>query len=156
MTIFKLIINFWLTKYVSKSHPHQWAMGSLLWAFWKKIKMKLYCGSLWDRIWYLLKGIWFWVISSLWQQNMCCLLWVLYFICVQLLWNHVNSLWPNDAICHYKIWSTLVQVMACCLTVLSHHLDQYWYISSEVLWASHRQCSSYSSLWFEKLLSSNL
>ena len=32
----------------------------------------------------------------------------------------VNSLWPSDAIWHQRSWSTLVQVMAYCLTAPSH------------------------------------
>ena len=33
-------------------------------------------------------------------------------------------------------WSTLVQVMACCLTAPSHYLNQCWLIISTVLWHS--------------------
>ena len=33
----------------------------------------------------------------------------------------------------YSPWSTLVQVMACCLTAPSHCLNQYWLIISEFL-----------------------
>ena len=35
-----------------------------------------------------------------------------------------------------EIWSTLVQVMACCLTAPSHYLNQCWLIISKVLWHS--------------------
>ena len=45
-----------------------------------------------------------------------------------------NSLWPSDAIWHHRSKSTLVQVMACCLTAPSHHPSQCWLIISEVLW----------------------
>ena len=45
-----------------------------------------------------------------------------------------NSLWPSDAILTaFKILA-LVQVMACCLTVSSHYLDQCWLIIIYILW----------------------
>ena len=47
-----------------------------------------------------------------------------------------NSLGPSDAICRWRSWSTLVQVMACCLTAPSHYLNQCWLIISKVLWHS--------------------
>ena len=34
--------------------------------------------------------------------------------------------WTND-VWHQKCWSTLVQVMVCCLSVPSHHLYQGWF-----------------------------
>ena len=49
----------------------------------------------------------------------------------------VNSLWPSDIIWRQRSWSTLAQVMACCLTAPSHNLNQCWPIISEV------QCHSY-------------
>ena len=48
----------------------------------------------------------------------------------------VNSLWPSDTILQDKSWSTLVQVMACCLVASSHYLNQCWLISREVSWHS--------------------
>ena len=47
-----------------------------------------------------------------------------------------NSLGPSDAIWRWRSWSTLVQVMACCLTAPSHYLNQCWLIISEVQWHS--------------------
>ena len=47
-----------------------------------------------------------------------------------------NSLGPSDAIWHWRSWSTLVQVMACCLSAPSHYLNQCWLIISKVLWHS--------------------
>ena len=44
----------------------------------------------------------------------------------------LNSLWPSDAIWHQISLSTLVQVMACCLTAPSHYLNQCWLILSKV------------------------
>ena len=54
-----------------------------------------------------------------------------------IIWSWwVNSLWPSDTIWWHRSWSTLVQVMACCLTAPSHYLNQYWLIISKVLWHS--------------------
>ena len=36
----------------------------------------------------------------------------------------------------HRSWSTMVQVMACCLTAPSHYLIQYWLLVREVLWHS--------------------
>ena len=48
----------------------------------------------------------------------------------------INSLGPSDAIWRSRSWSTLVKVMACCLTAPSHYLNQCWLIISKVLWHS--------------------
>ena len=50
--------------------------------------------------------------------------------------SRLNSLWPSDAIWRWRSWSTLIQVMACCLTAPSHYLNQCWLIISKVLWLS--------------------
>ena len=47
-----------------------------------------------------------------------------------------NSLWPIDDIGHHRTWSSLVQVMTCCLTTPSHYMNQGWLIISEVSWQS--------------------
>ena len=47
----------------------------------------------------------------------------------------LNS-WRPSSIWHYWTWSTLVEVMACCLSAPSHHLDQCWLIINAVLWHS--------------------
>ena len=49
--------------------------------------------------------------------------------------NHVHfiPLWPY-AIWHRTSWSTLVQVMACCLTAPSHYLNQCWLNIHKILW----------------------
>ena len=47
-----------------------------------------------------------------------------------------NLLWPSDAIWWNRTGSTLVQVMACCLTAPSHYLSQCWFIISKVPWHS--------------------
>ena len=47
----------------------------------------------------------------------------------------LNSLWPSNARWHHRIWSTLVNVMACRLMAPSQSfLNQCWLISSEVWW----------------------
>ena len=46
----------------------------------------------------------------------------------KLLLTEINSLWPSDAIWLQRSRSTLVQVMACCLTAPSHYLNQCWLI----------------------------
>ena len=50
----------------------------------------------------------------------------------------INSLGPSDAIWRWRSWSTLVPVMACCLTAPSHYLSQCWLIISEVQWHSYQ------------------
>ena len=47
----------------------------------------------------------------------------------------LNSSGPTDAIWRWRSWSTLVQVMAWCLTAPSHYLNQHWLIS-KILWHS--------------------
>ena len=50
-----------------------------------------------------------------------------------------NSLWPSDTIWRHRTWSTLAQVMACCLSAPGHYLNQCWLIISKI--------QSYSS-WY--------
>ena len=59
-----------------------------------------------------------------------------HFFQVNAFENKINSLGPSDAIWHWRSWSTLVQVMACCLTAPSHYLNQCWLIISKVQWHS--------------------
>ena len=47
-----------------------------------------------------------------------------------------NSLCSGDTIWRHRSESTLAQVMACCFTAPSHHLNQCWLPVSEVLWHS--------------------
>ena len=44
--------------------------------------------------------------------------------------------WPSGAIWHHRSWSTLVQVVACCLMAPSHYLNQCWLSTSDVFWQS--------------------
>ena len=51
--------------------------------------------------------------------------------------QHWSLHWPPcDAMQQHRIWSTLVQIMAWCLTTPSHYLNQYRLIVSDVLWHS--------------------
>ena len=45
----------------------------------------------------------------------------------------INSLWPSDAIWQHWTWSTLAQVMACCLMAPSHYLNLSSVRSSHIL-----------------------
>ena len=47
-----------------------------------------------------------------------------------------NSLWSSEAIWWQRSWSTLAQIMACCLAAPSHYLNQFRLRISEVLWQS--------------------
>ena len=60
--------------------------------------------------------------------------------------TYINSLWPSDAIWRQGSRSTLVQVMACCLTAPSHCLNQSWLIITKVQWCDHLRYHSHQSL----------
>ena len=47
-----------------------------------------------------------------------------------------NSLGPSDVIWRQWSWTTLAQVMACCLTAPNHYLNQCWLIIIGVLYHS--------------------
>ena len=51
----------------------------------------------------------------------------------------LNSLRPSNVIWRQGSWSTLAQLMACCLTVPSHYLNQCWQLVSEVSWQQFRR-----------------
>ena len=51
---------------------------------------------------------------------------------------NINSLWPSDAIWRHRSWSTLAQVMTCCLTAPSHYLNHCWLVISKVKWHSSK------------------
>ena len=48
-------------------------------------------------------------------------------------WFMFNSLWLNDAIWWHRSGLTLAQVMACCLMVPSHYLNQCWLLMKGIL-----------------------
>ena len=56
----------------------------------------------------------------------------------------INSLRPSDAIWRQWFWTTLAQVMACCLTAPNHYLNQCWLIIRGVLW--HTSESSFAGI----------
>ena len=57
-----------------------------------------------------------------------------------LYWDtDINSLRPSDAVWRQWSWTTLAQVLACCLTEPSHYLNQCWLIISKVLWDISRE-----------------
>ena len=56
---------------------------------------------------------------------------------IVLWWTHCGWLMPY--ICCNKIWSWLVQIMACCLSAPNHYLNHRWHV---VIWA-HRKKSKY-------------
>ena len=45
----------------------------------------------------------------------------------------VNSMWPRDTAWLHRSRSTLIHVMACCLTAPSHYLNQYWLTIRRIL-----------------------
>ena len=57
----------------------------------------------------------------------------------------INSLWPGDTIWWHRTGSALIQVMSCCLTALSHYLNQFWPMikcSVAFTWDQfHKKCS---------------
>ena len=63
---------------------------------------------------------------------------VLWYTMSLRFWGLATSLLrPSNFMCCHGFWSTLVQVMTCCLMTPSHYLDQYWLIAKEVLLHSH-------------------
>ena len=70
-----------------------------------------------------------------------------------------KSVVPIDLMCHsdvlidHRIWSTLVQTIACYQMEPSHYLSQWWVIITEVSWHSPKEnfrgndCQIYS--WYE-------
>ena len=50
-------------------------------------------------------------------------------------WNSVET-YLLAAEWHHRTWSTLVQVMVCCLMAPSHYLNQCWLIICKVQWHS--------------------
>ena len=60
----------------------------------------------------------------------------MYWMRYNVIFYHINSLWPSDTELNHRFRSTLVQLMACCLMAQSHCLNQCWLLISEVLWHS--------------------
>ena len=53
-------------------------------------------------------------------------------VALEILQFCINSMWPSDDIWRHRTWSTLAQIMACCLTAPSHYLNQCWLIINKV------------------------
>ena len=70
--------------------------------------------------------------------------WVFCYYFIELHNLAFNSLRPSDAIWRQWFWTTLAQVMACCLTAPSHYLNQCWLIIRGVLW--HTSESSFAGI----------
>ena len=78
----------------------------------------------------LTKGEWCWALMLIWcwpEQTVeetvkLPMIWG----AITLIWHccNINSLWPSDAIWRQRTRSTLVQVLACCLTAPSLNLKQ--------------------------------
>ena len=56
--------------------------------------------------------------------------------CKTIVYANINSMRLCDTIWQHKSGSTLAQVMACCMTALSHYLSQCWILISVDLWHS--------------------
>ena len=82
---------------------------------------------------------WFYNDSLIRRHNDCSK-WLIHYQGPHLL-RWINSLWPSDAIWRHISGSTLIQVMACCLTAPSHYLNQCWVIISTDQWLYLRATS---------------
>ena len=122
-----------------------------MWASW----YRMLCTSL-----ALCEGIHSWLVDSLTKNNnefwyflgLCHIPVMVYAMsCYVLDWGVTgplfNSSWLNVTICDIGLvrntclicsssWSSLAQVMACCLMAPSHYLNQCWLLINKVLWYS--------------------
>ena len=57
-------------------------------------------------------------IEALIRETIWVLLGEVYYLC-----SHINILWPIDVLWHERTWSTLIRVMALCLTAPNPHLN---------------------------------
>ena len=63
----------------------------------------------------------------------------------------LNSLWPSNAILRRRSGSTLVHVMACCLTAPSHYRNQWCFMIEIVPWHSPKSDITRICSWTESL-----
>ena len=93
-------------------------------------------------------------------HEMACCLKAVFFLTSSNFWLIFNSLGPSDAIWRWGSWSTLVQVMACCLTAPSHYQNQCWLVNRVLLCYSLKDnsagnvhesnhCNTYENYTFE-------
>ena len=83
---------------------------------------------LWDKYWDVTVHkirwcLFFWITHICHQRKMPYIL--LSYVCAYIF----NSLWPGDTMWYHKSWPSLVQVMAHCLTGLSHYLIKFWLVN---------------------------
>ena len=87
-------------------------------------------------------------IGNFYYRQVCCILFGLPLrhsaVHSQQETLYINSLRPSDATWRQWSWTTLAQVMACCLTAPSHYLNQCWLITRGVLW--HTSESSFAGI----------
>ena len=75
-------------------------------------------------------------MANLWKQKFLVWLNSYRFCNCFVKYDVINSTWSNVTIWWHRSWSTLAQVMACCLAAPNHYLNQCWLIISELLWRS--------------------
>ena len=96
------------------------------WFFWRMVMQQWFIlyGLLKIVVQFWLKLIYFrsFLLEQRLQNDMCVCIWLPKWYRGGL----VNSLWPSDAIWQQGSRSTVVQVVACCLTAPSHYLNQCW------------------------------
>ena len=64
-----------------------------------------------------------WHVSSLDPKWWCKRVWI---FVDDLTLSDMNSLLISDAIWRQRYWSTMAQIMSCCLSAPSHYLNQWW------------------------------
>ena len=57
-------------------------------------------------------------------------------VTLENIYDHIDSLWLGEDICHHGSRSSQVKVMTCCQMAASHYLNQCWFIMNGVLWHS--------------------
>ena len=139
MTKFRIlrIHGHFITYFVNCCVGHQW------WATWRKLTMKYWEHTLYEyNANNAYSTVCFCVIGQsayLCMSTTNCMLSdnrVGNFACI-----FVHSVYPSDTIWHQRTWSTLVQVMACCLVAPRHYWNHCWLIINEVLWHSSQDNS---------------
>ena len=108
---------------------------------------------LWWNIYALECLVWFLSVfwDLLWASKQFKLTYDTHGLLLTFFSKEFNLLWPSEAIWHQRSWSTLGQVMACCLAAPSHHLTQCWLVINEVLEhppvGNFLGCQSMNCIW---------
>ena len=100
----------------------------------------------WQISWFAGQNVWKCEVYDL-KVSILLKIWAATWTLVYLLFK---SLWPSDAIWRKGSMSTLVQVMAWCLTAPSHYLNQCWLIITKIQW-----CSSESNFAWDIIATSH-